>query len=46
MIGPLSTRPQYERVIELVEDALDNGAKAVTGGAALDGPGFSTRRPS
>ena len=40
MIGPLSTRPQYERVIELVEDALDHGAKAVTGGAALDGPGF------
>ena len=40
MLGPLSTRPQFERVCELVEDALDAGAKAVTGGAPLQRPGF------
>jgi acyl-CoA reductase-like NAD-dependent aldehyde dehydrogenase len=37
---PLVTRPQYERVCELVQDALDHGGKAVAGGAPLDGPGF------
>jgi acyl-CoA reductase-like NAD-dependent aldehyde dehydrogenase len=39
-MGPLSTRPQYERVCELVDDALESGAKAVTGGAPLDQAGF------
>lgn len=39
-MGPLGTRPQYERVIELVEDALENGGKAVTGGAPEDRAGF------
>jgi len=37
---PLSTRPQFERVCELVQDALDHGGKAASGGAPLDGPGF------
>jgi acyl-CoA reductase-like NAD-dependent aldehyde dehydrogenase len=37
---PLVTRPQFERVCELVKDALDHGGKVVTGGAPLDGPGF------
>ena len=40
ILGPLSTRPQFERVCELVEDALKSGAKAVTGGAPLDRPGY------
>ncbi len=31
-LPPLTTRPQFERVKELVEDALANGGKAVTGG--------------
>jgi acyl-CoA reductase-like NAD-dependent aldehyde dehydrogenase len=39
-MGPLGTRPQYERVIELVEEALEAGGKAVTGGAPADRPGF------
>lgn len=39
-MGPLGTRPQYERVIELVEDALEHGGKAVTGGAPEDREGF------
>jgi len=39
-MGPLSTRPQYERVKMLVEDALEHGGKAVTGGEPTDGPGY------
>jgi acyl-CoA reductase-like NAD-dependent aldehyde dehydrogenase len=39
-LGPLSTRPQYERVCELVAEALAGGATAVTGGRPVDGPGF------
>lgn len=39
-IGPLVTRPQYERVTELVRDALAGGASAVAGGAAAGGDGF------
>jgi acyl-CoA reductase-like NAD-dependent aldehyde dehydrogenase len=38
-LGPVTTRPQFERVCELVEDALASGAKAVAGGAPQDGPG-------
>jgi acyl-CoA reductase-like NAD-dependent aldehyde dehydrogenase len=40
VLGPLSTRPQFDRVSELVADALDGGARALTGGHAVDGPGF------
>jgi acyl-CoA reductase-like NAD-dependent aldehyde dehydrogenase len=39
-LGPLSTRPQFERVSELVEHALANGAKAAAGGRPIDGDGF------
>jgi acyl-CoA reductase-like NAD-dependent aldehyde dehydrogenase len=38
-LGPITTRPQFERVRELVADALARGARAAAGGAALDGPG-------
>jgi acyl-CoA reductase-like NAD-dependent aldehyde dehydrogenase len=38
-LGPITTRPQFERVRELVEDALAKGARAVAGGAPLEGPG-------
>jgi acyl-CoA reductase-like NAD-dependent aldehyde dehydrogenase len=38
-LGPISTRPQFERVCELVRDALARGAKAAAGGAPLEGPG-------
>lgn len=38
-LGPISTRPQFERVCELVEDALARGARAAAGGAPLEGPG-------
>jgi acyl-CoA reductase-like NAD-dependent aldehyde dehydrogenase len=39
-MGPLSTKPQYERVKMLVEDALEHGGKAVTGGEPAGGPGY------
>ena len=39
-MGPLSTRPQYERVRALAAEAVSGGARAATGGAPVDGPGF------
>jgi acyl-CoA reductase-like NAD-dependent aldehyde dehydrogenase len=39
-LGPINNRPQYDRVSELVTDAINSGAKAVTGGKPMDGPGF------
>jgi acyl-CoA reductase-like NAD-dependent aldehyde dehydrogenase len=36
---PLATKPQFDRVTELVQDALEHGGKAVTGGAPL-GTGY------
>jgi acyl-CoA reductase-like NAD-dependent aldehyde dehydrogenase len=39
-MGPLNNRPQFERVKELVSEAIAAGGTAVTGGAPLDGDGF------
>jgi acyl-CoA reductase-like NAD-dependent aldehyde dehydrogenase len=39
-IGPVQNRPQYERVRELVDDALNSGARAVSGGKAMNSPGY------
>jgi acyl-CoA reductase-like NAD-dependent aldehyde dehydrogenase len=39
-LGPINNAPQYERVKELVADAVAGGARAVTGGAPLDRPGY------
>lgn len=39
-MGPLTTRPQFDRVRALIDDALAAGGTAVTGGAPLDRPGF------
>ena len=39
-MGPLITKPQYERVTRLVAAALANGARAVSGGAPADRPGY------
>ena len=35
-LGPLSTRPQFELVSDLVADALAQGLHAVTGGSPVD----------
>ncbi len=39
-LGPVSTRPQYDRVVGLLNRALSEGARAASGGAPIDGPGF------
>jgi acyl-CoA reductase-like NAD-dependent aldehyde dehydrogenase len=39
-LGPLSTRPQFERVKGLAEDAVRRGARVAAGGHANPGPGF------
>ncbi len=39
-LGPINNAPQFERVKELVADALDHGATATAGGKAMDRPGY------
>ena len=38
-LGPINNRPQFDRVSELVADALKGGATAAAGGKPVDGPG-------
>ncbi|MCU1450542.1 MAG: Betaine-aldehyde dehydrogenase [Acidimicrobiales bacterium] len=38
-LGPINNRPQFDRVSELVADAMKGGARAAAGGKAIDGPG-------
>jgi acyl-CoA reductase-like NAD-dependent aldehyde dehydrogenase len=39
-LGPINNRPQFDRVGELVRDALAHGAVAAAGGGPLDRPGY------
>jgi acyl-CoA reductase-like NAD-dependent aldehyde dehydrogenase len=39
-MGPLNNKPQFERVIELVEDAKKSGAQFPAGGHPLQGRGY------
>ena len=39
-LGPMIDAKQRDKVDELVGDALDRGAKPLTGGSAVDGPGY------
>jgi succinate-semialdehyde dehydrogenase/glutarate-semialdehyde dehydrogenase len=39
-VGPLVEDNARQKVVELVEDARDRGAKTLVGGEALDGPGY------
>lgn len=39
-IGPIQNKPQYDRVSDLVSDALSRGARAAVGGAPISGPGY------
>src|ERR1700728_2148653 len=39
-LGPINNAPQFERVKELVGDALSHGARAAIGGQAMDRPGY------
>lgn len=40
LLGPLQNRMQFERVSELVSDAIAAGARVAAGGAARPGPGY------
>ncbi|MEB3245891.1 MAG: aldehyde dehydrogenase family protein [Vampirovibrionales bacterium] len=40
MLMPLISRDAQRKIITQVEDALDNGAVALAGGYALEGPGY------
>jgi len=39
-LGPINNRPQYDRVSELVADALKGGATAAAGGKPMAGDGY------
>jgi succinate-semialdehyde dehydrogenase / glutarate-semialdehyde dehydrogenase len=39
-VGPLVEEKQREKVVDLVGDATGKGAKALTGGHPIDGPGY------
>jgi len=39
-LGPINNAPQFERVKELVADALAHGARATTGGRPMGRPGY------
>jgi acyl-CoA reductase-like NAD-dependent aldehyde dehydrogenase len=40
LVGPVSNRMQFDKVVSLVEDARARGARIATGGAAPKQPGF------
>lgn len=40
ILGPLQNEMQYNKVIELVEDAKSNGARILCGGEPMDSPGY------
>ena len=39
-IGPINNKPQYDRVLELIQDARDKGYNFLIGGEADDVPGY------
>ncbi|MFC4311771.1 aldehyde dehydrogenase family protein [Steroidobacter flavus] len=39
-LGPVQNRPQFERVLGLIDDALSRGGRALAGGAALNRAGY------
>jgi len=39
-VGPLIDAAARRKVVDLVDDAVQRGARTLTGGAALDGPGY------
>jgi acyl-CoA reductase-like NAD-dependent aldehyde dehydrogenase len=39
-IGPIATRPQFEKVLAYLDIARQEGARCVAGGRALSGPGY------
>ena len=39
-IGPINNKPQYDRVLDLIQDARDKGYDFLIGGEAADIPGY------
>ncbi len=39
-LGPINNKPQFDRVSELVADAVAGGAVAASGGKPIEGPGY------
>jgi acyl-CoA reductase-like NAD-dependent aldehyde dehydrogenase len=39
-LGPVNNRPQFDRVRELVDDAVAAGGTVAAGGGPVDGPGY------
>jgi acyl-CoA reductase-like NAD-dependent aldehyde dehydrogenase len=39
-LGPINNLSQFRRVSSLVKEAVDQGARVVTGGSAMDRPGY------
>jgi (Z)-2-((N-methylformamido)methylene)-5-hydroxybutyrolactone dehydrogenase len=39
-IGPITTRPQFEKILNYIDIAKQEGARCVTGGVALTGPAY------
>ncbi len=39
-MGPLQNRPQFERVWDLFDEAVAHGARVLTGGQRVEGPGL------
>ena len=40
VLGPIQNKMQYDKVVELVEDAKRSGARVLCGGEAPEGPGY------
>lgn len=41
-IGPIATRPQFEKILSYIQIAKDEGATCAYGGHSLEGPEFGT----
>lgn len=39
-VGPIATRPQFQKILDYIGIAKNEGAKCVLGGEALSGPGY------
>lgn len=40
LLGPINNKPQFERLSELVSDAVTHGARVAAGGKRIDRPGY------
>ncbi|NPT37413.1 aldehyde dehydrogenase [Paraburkholderia xenovorans] len=43
-IGPITTKPQFEKILGYIDIATREGARCVAGGRALSGPGYGAGR--